>query len=107
VRPAAEERRDAPVTKLDRAPLHRRAEPRQVVGERTEHPTASCLPVAGERANIARGTSARRLASRLVDAERGVGVTSANIKVFFLTVFVLALLVLAFLLAAPVFAGSS
>jgi hypothetical protein len=107
MRPAAKEGCDAPVTKLDRTPLHRRAEPRQVVGERTEHPTASCLPVAYELANIARRANGCRLASRLVDAERGVGVTSANIKVFFLTVFVLALLVLAFLLAAPVFAGSS
>ena len=43
-----------------------------------------------------------------VDAERGVvGVPSANIRMFFLTIFVLALVVLAFLLAAPVFAGSS
>lgn len=34
----------------------------------------------------------------------GIGVTDANIRIFFLTVAVLALLILAFLLASPAFA---
>jgi len=54
------------------------------------------------RRQTALGAAARvRYHRRKVDAERGIRVTIANIRMFFITVAVLALLVLAFLLAAP------